>query len=1081
MAFSYFYNMYKVKTLLLCLVFGLLWHSSQAQHYNFRTYSVDDGLAQSQVLSMIQDSRGYLWLGTYGGGISKFDGISFQNFSKKDGLSDNIVSAVYEDKDGNIWMGMGNNDGGACVYNGKTFKTLTTRDGLSNNKVFCIVQDNKGNMWFGTDDGLNRFDGKKIETFNTIKSKILHNRIRSAYKDRDGNLWFATDAGVIKYNGEKFVNIPITSKGNLSIIWSIKQDHLGNMWFALFQGGVAKFDGDQITLYTEKDGLVSDVIYSICEDINGNMWFGSDSKGVSKFDGKNFTTFSTSQGLVNNRIREIIRDKEDNLWFATDGGICRYNGTKFSSYSKAEGLPNEIVNATFIDSKNNTWFGTEEGLCVLSADKNLKIYTTTDGLPHNRIWNITEDSQKNIWIGTYGGLSIFDGKTFTSYTNKDGLHNDIIYVVFIDSNNNMWVGTDAGVYFYNGTNIWTKNKKIAKDFKFYFKELGPTGFRIRSIHEDSRHNLWFGTREGGVLKYDGKKFTNYSVKEGLGNNTVLSIIEDENHSMWFATYGGGISKLVEREKRISFTSLNSTKGLSDDDASSLLIDDSGNMWVGTIKGLSKFDLKTYNKTGEIIFRNFGREEGFTGVECSQNAGFKDNLGNLWEGTVKGVFKIDPSLDVIDSVPPITLITKLNLFFKDINWEEFNVPKNRYSFLLPDNIIFPYDQNHITFYFKGLNFSSPEKVLYQFKLEGLDKDWSPSSKETYATYSQIPSGKYTFMVKSCNGDGIWNIEPTTYQFSIETPFWKKGWFFAIIFILLISLLYSYVRWRERSLQLEKKILEEKIEFRTFELRKEKEKVDSAHKDIKDSINYAQRIQQSILPKDEFIYQLFNESFVFYKPKDTVSGDFYWASIKNGKKIIAAVDCTGHGVPGAFMSMLGNSLLNEIINERGIVNPSEILDQLRKGVLKNFQHSETENETKDGMDISLCVFDDMKVEFSGANNSLYVIRQTDEGKNEIIEIKGDRQPIGAFAGLEDEFTSKVFSLEKGDHLYFFTDGYTDQFGGPNNKKYKIVRLQELLLSIQCLPVADQKKRIIHSLSDWQGNNAQVDDILVICIKI
>jgi serine phosphatase RsbU (regulator of sigma subunit)/Tfp pilus assembly protein PilF len=261
-------------------------------------------------------------------------------------------------------------------------------------------------------------------------------------------------------------------------------------------------------------------------------------------------------------------------------------------------------------------------------------------------------------------------------------------------------------------------------------------------------------------------------------------------------------------------------------------------------------------------------------------------------------------------------------------------------------------------------------------------------------------------------------------------------------------------------------------------KQKTIVEEKNKDITDSIHYAQRIQSAVLPSDEMRKHIFPDSFILFRPKDIVSGDFYWASEKNKKKIIAIVDCTGHGVPGAFMSLIGSAFLNEIVNELGILDPAEILHQLRDRVIRALKQTETGSTSRDGMDAVVCVIDEEMdcLRFACANNPLWLMRD-----GAMMEFQADKIPVGTHEGDLKPFTLQTLNLKTGDQLYMFSDGYADQFGGPKGKKFKYKALKELLLNIQHLSMAEQEKRLGHCLEDWKGNISQVDDILVMGIRI
>ncbi len=265
----------------------------------------------------------------------------------------------------------------------------------------------------------------------------------------------------------------------------------------------------------------------------------------------------------------------------------------------------------------------------------------------------------------------------------------------------------------------------------------------------------------------------------------------------------------------------------------------------------------------------------------------------------------------------------------------------------------------------------------------------------------------------------------------------------------------------------------------EVENQKNIIEEKNKDITDSINYARRIQRAMISPESFFKKNLKDFFALYKPKDIVSGDFYWGSkTTSGTILVAAADCTGHGVPGAFMSMIGVSKLNEIIVERNIAAPAEILNQLRHEVIKALNPEDAEEEARDGMDISLCAFDldKMKLEYAGANNSIYLVR-----KGELTEIKADKMPVGKYSGEIKLFTNYEIILQKNDIIYFFTDGYADQFGGEKGKKFKYKQLEELLISTHNKPMEEQKQILDSTMEKWKGNLEQIDDILILGVKI
>ena len=413
---------------------------------------------------------------------------------------------------------------------------------------------------------------------------------------------------------------------------------------------------------------------------------------------------------------------------------------------------------------------------------------------------------------------------------------------------------------------------------------------------------------------------------------------------------------------------------------------------------------------------------------------------------------------------------------------------------------PYDKNHITFDFIGVCITNPSKVKYQFKLEGADADWFPPTSKTEATYSSLPAGEYVFHLKAMNNDNLWNEKDVTFKFRILPPWYKTWWFYTLIAIVAFGSIYLFIVVRTRNLQKAKIELEQEVELRTFQLRQEKEKVEVINKevneqkaiieaknhDITDSIKYAKNIQEALLPPLQNLHNELKDAFVLYLPKDIVSGDFYWFAKRNNKRFVASVDCTGHGVPGAFMSIIGNTLLNEIVSDKNITEPAEILNELHAGVKTALKQSNSENERRDGMDIALCSLNEEGtiLEYAGANRPLWIFRKGKQGEEAFEMIKANKFPIGRLE-MENEvkrrFTNHSIHVEKGDIIYIFSDGYADQFGGKKGKKFMVGNMQKLVADIYQKPIKEQEKLLLKNFLDWKGELEQIDDVLVIGFRV
>ncbi len=1099
---------------------------------NFSSFSKLQGLKHDVISCMQQDRNGNLWFGTYGG-VSKYDGKNFIHFTVKEGLSNNTVWSMLEDRDGNLWFGT--TGGGVSKYDGQTFTHFTEREGLSNNIVLSMLEDRNGNLWFGTSNGVSKYDGRTFTHF-TEEEGLSGNIVLSILEDRNGNLWFGTDGGgVSKYNGKAFIRFTVKEGLSDNRVFSMLEDRNGNFWFGT-SGGVSKYDGQTFMHFTEKEGLLSNMVLSILEDRNGNLWFGTDGGGVSKYDGQSIINFTEEEGLSNNIVLSIFEDQCGNIWFGTyGGGVSKYGGQTFTHYTKKEGLSNNSVLAIFEDRNGNLWFGTSGG-GISEYDTETFIHLTQkEGLSGNTVWSILEDQSGNLWFGTTGGgVSKYDGEFFTHFTEKDGLSNNTVLSILEDYRGNLWFGTEGGGV----------NKYDGKTFTHFTVKEGLSGNTVYSMLEDRSGNLWFGT-SGGVDKYDGEFFTHYNVEEGLPNNRVLSMCEDREGNLWFGTYGGGVLR-YDGKYFINFTE---KEGLPNNTVLSILADQKGNLWFGTRFGLCKLpahkkeklfdfideDKKHYNATeykipvNEVFFKSYGYEDGFLGIGVNRGSTiYEASDGTIWIAANDRLTAYHPEGDVPDTIAPYIQLTGIELFGESIQWISLDQNKDTSFYLsngievgdfefngitkwygLPENLSLAYNNNNLTFNFIGITTKYPKKVKYQYMLAGMDKNWRAVTGKTSASYGNLPHGSYTFKVKAMNSEGFWSKE-FTYNFEIRPPWWLTWWFRTMYITISVLALFGFYRWRTATMRKRQKELEQMVKKRTLELseaneelnqqneeirsqrdeiEQQKIQIEEIHQEISQSIDYATRLQGAILPQAKLLEEYLSDYFVLFKPKDKVSGDFYWWAHIENHTIITVADCTGHGVPGAFMSMLGVSFLREIVQKEYITHTSVILRKLRKEVIKALNQKGESGEQKDGMDMAIISIEHETntVQFSGANNPLYVITNRRLKKLESLkefenfyEIRPDKMPIAIYEKM-DKFTTHEIQLEKGDMLYMFSDGFADQFGGKKGKKFKYKPFKRLLSENRDKPMKEQKKILNKTFEDWKGNIEQVDDVVVLGVKI
>ncbi len=1077
--------------LLQCLI--LFIYPAQSQTTSFIYYGVEQGLSQSQVQDLAQDDDGNLWIGTLSG-LTKYNGREFKTFSRKDSLAEDWVTSLCKDKKGNIWMGHW--AGGVSMYNNKTKKieNLNLEEYTRFKTVTAIIQDPDQRFWIGTEGaGIFVYDPEK-KTMISLNKKdgLSSDNVYDICLDQKGNVWIATDIGITIYDTKTDIasatSYSILNTGNglhSNRITTLALVNYNEIWVGSADAGVMTLqvkDDFNIKVPTKAienagirinmaSGLGADFINCVFEDKTHNVWIGTTGGGATKitpYPAKDRSeaiskaivyNYNTKQGLNYFNVNTIFQDREGAIWIGTDIGLNQYRGERFQIYDEGDAIVNNLVWTTLCDKDGSIWLGRNDGISKFTfnyseinrkENHTITSYSTKDGLPSNVVLSSFEDKDGNLWFGTgFGGVCKYNKEknNFESYNKEDGLAGDVVYAISQDNKGNLWFGTKEGA---------SKFDPIAKTFRNYSIADGLGGNNVYRIFKDSKGNLWFGALGGSLSMYNGASFKTFDEEDGMRHRFILCINEDKLHNLWFGAYGGGLYKYDGK----AFTNFTVKEGLTTDSPYSIIADNENHIWIGSSRGIDRFEEKTN------LFVHYGKAEGFLGVETNPNAVCLDKEGNLWYGTIMGAVKYSPKEDKPNTVEPQTFITGIKLFMKD--------------FEFPDDARFKYNENHLTFNFIGVSLNNPEKVSYQYKLEGFDTDWLPGlTKANEAVYTNLPPGTYTFLVRAFNNDGTGNIRATEYKFFISPPFWQTAVFYVLVFLFAIFGLYVFDKMRTRKLKVAKKILEDKVVERTEELAIKNAELAEKNKDITDSIRYAKRIQEAILPPERVIKSYFPNSFVFSKPKDIVSGDFYWLDKKGEEILFAAVDCTGHGVPGAFMSIVGANILNQAVSESTIITPGKFLDKLNKGVSETLNQTSEDTKLRDGMDIALCTinFKTMELQYAGAYNPLFIIRS-----KELIEIKADNIAIGSYTeGQVQNYSNHIVPLHKGDTIYIFSDGYADQFGGPDGKKFKLAQFKTMLMNLNGVSMEQQQIALERSIEEWRGVLQQVDDMLIIGVRV
>jgi len=1065
---------------------------------NFTTYTTKHGLSSNSILCVYQDRTENLWFGTFGGGVCKYDGKNFSAYTTEHGLASNSVLCITEDDSGNLWMGT---DRGVSKYNGEKFTNITTDQGLAHKYINCITKDKKGNIWIGTDGGgISKYNTNKTNnhfTTFTTNQGLLNNKVLSITTDENGNIWAGTKNGLSKFDGHSFTNFTTLQGLAYNHVLSIFPDQDGNIWIGTYGGGVSRYNGETFTNFTTDQGLPNNSILCIDQDKNGNLWMGTSGGGVSRYNGKSFTSFTSNEGLASKSVTTVNQDSYDNIWVGTfGGGISKYNGKSITTYTTKQGLPSNSILSVTPDQNGNIWIGTfNDGICFFDGE-NFTTYTTSQGLYNNSIRNITLDKSGNIWIGTGKGVMKFNGESFITFTTKQGLVNNSIRTIFQDNSGNIWIGTDGGVSIYDG-----------KSFTNFNTDQGLSNNSVFCIDQDQKGNLWMGTYGGGL--------------------NILTQNEIKKINFKNSTPKKSDSQIVK------FITLTVSNGLPDNGISAIRFNSKGDAIIGTNYGIYVISNHEVNQITNNKISNLGKLKGetfnqFNGynikdVNTGTNNGaiLIDKQDKIWVGhSNKGITRVDLNALNKNPIPPIVALKNLQLKNEDICYYSLNTQTDSLTlsqqeistykkiltqqerdsiqhyykgvkfdsiskwYPLPQNLVLPYKHNALTFEYNAIETDRNFMVNYQYMLKGSNNDWGPITKKKEATYTNLTEGKYTFLLRAQSPWEVWST-PIEFSFTILPPWYRTWWAYLGYLVISILTIWSLVNMQTKKLKQRQAELEVEVENATKEITKtlkvveqQKEKVEEAHKEITDSINYAERIQRSFLATDDMLTENLGEHFVFFKPKDVVSGDFYWAdTLSNGTFAMVNADSTGHGVPGAIMSILNISSIENAIKE-GLTNPADIFNSTRQTIIERLKKDGSKEGGKDGMDASIICFDfkNLKMNYCTAQNPIWVIRN-----GEVIQIKPEKMPVGKHDHDHIPFVGGEFQLEKGDQVYTLTDGFQDQFGGPKGKKFMVKRLRNFVLENSHLPMTEQYQKLEKALTDWMIGLEQVDDVCVIGICI
>jgi ligand-binding sensor domain-containing protein/serine phosphatase RsbU (regulator of sigma subunit) len=1052
-------------------------------------FTIQDGLTSDNITAIEADHDGYLWVGTPQG-LNRFDGYVFRQFSTEQSgnVSENeqSIENIKSDSLGNLWIlnsaGIDLRDTRNGVVS-QYSSTYFTSSGYPVPKLIDVYAIDNKKVWALSDTALYLLsDDGTVSLFPIPAGQLLNNITPTCLGgDSDGNIWIGTSGGIIIFNAVENVFKEFmlqSSQGLLSdtYVQCLYLDTENNVWIGT-RNGLNKFDPvdfDFQHFYPVNTGnrFSANNIRAISGNNEGTLILATDA-GIISFDivKQLFSNVYLSDDI---KINNVTIDQSGIIWGGTDQGIIKVRRAvlplkNYTDKSQGFKLIDNHIASLFAFGGNQLFIGyagKEYDLVSLKTSK-VDHYTTSDG---SNIVNMYPFRQNSFIMLSENDLVVYQSgrevqtSLFSIYPflNRDLIKNVKINCMFFDGQENIWLGTSRGI------------QHISFDSSLHYAIQQVTDGKRKSvigqvfdIEQDASGTLWLATDQG-LLSYNPKngnqyKYTPYD-KSLLNteNKIVYTLVPGLSGEYWLGTSGGAYKfELKNRE----FTAISSDLKVMRQTFKTIALDEDHNVWLGSQRGLY------YYRRSQKQLMEYDQKDGLLSIEQTSICAGSD--GRVYIGSNSG-------LSVLNVTDMQTLSKPNNIVITGLRFIENEPNENDLYIQLPDTLFLPWNRKIMQIDFAVLDFTRPElnRFMYAFGKTDDEVEWYHLGTTHHVSIEPLAPGKYLFKVTGTNSGMIWSNTAASLVIIVEAPYWRSKMalflYIATGLILISILLWFFIR---QLFNLSRENQEREMFARQIIM--QKEELTLKNKSITDSINYAKRIQTAMLPPYKMFKSLFPSSFILYIPKDIVSGDFYWINKLNNKIFIAAVDCTGHGVPGAFMSIIGFELFRKITNIEGLTRPSDILNRLNEDFHVIFQDIDN-IVLRDGMDVAFCSIDkkDKILEYSGAFNPLYLIRD-----NKITEIKGDRFAIGLDeTNFKDHtFKNHLIPLQQGDIIYIFSDGFADQFGGPDGKKYKYRRFRHLLLNLHQLPMEKQHEILENNVFEWRGEQDQVDDILVIGIKV
>lgn len=1041
------------------------------ENYSTTDYSTEEIRLNPENFAIVQDSRGVMYFGN-SNGVLEYDGKNWIFIGVKLG---SYVKSLSIDSNDVIYVGS-NNDLGLLKPDkmGKIlFHSLMSKipevNHFFGNIEYCYTNDKK--VFFQSEKVLFIYDieSEKMETILTENSFHTSFMSNGNFYVRERNvglkIWLNND--LVKIKGTDFFK----NEGCFGLFnQSANPEDLLLITNSL---GVYSLKGNEFQMIPNSiDNLKGFKVFGALRLSDGNIALRTFDKGVFVINENSEILYkiNRSTGLRSSDVKDLFEDRDQNLWLGLGNGISKINYySPLSFYNEKSGIDGNVQ--SFIRFNDLLYVGTSFGLFVQNNNNEIHNEFIQTKSINDQVWDL-DIVNNQLYIASTSGMYL--KKTNAQIEKINSINTTGIY--YDEENKSIISAGNSGVY------IWDLMGNLK------WSEEMPLGNVIGIEKDKLKKEIWIGTLGTGAIRLviRGEKVDvdNFLVGDGLIDDLIVKPIAFKNELL-FGLTSGIFTFFHEDEMKVDLAEFLTEEELNDpkfvrglfegtafydsifDNEVLLIEDDKDYTWYVANHKLGYY-VKDLNK-----FIN----KPFWGINYGRiNNLYLEENGVLWIGCADGLirFKKNEKKNYQSNFTSLirrVIVSKDTIFNgRFINEKQIKIPDIEFS------------KNRLNFIFSSPYFEDEHKPKYSFILEGYDKEWSDWGDNSFKEYTSLNEGTYTFKVKARNiyyqisdiAEYTFTISPPWYR----TPLAYLAYVFGLLILVFIASKLSSMRLKSKNEQLEKQVEERTVEIsaKNEALEFKNEEISEQKREIEDSINYAKRIQDAILPLETVMKKNLPNSFVIYKPKDIVSGDFYWFTKNKNKLVIVCADCTGHGVPGAFMSMIGSDRLNIIVNERNVTDPGKILSELNRAIKKSLkQKGEEEESTRDGMDAAICTvdLDTNKLVYAGAHRPLWIIQN-----NNFKEIKATKVAIAGFTKDEQVFKEHSIDIEQGMKFYMTTDGYADQFGGINGKKYMVKRMKKYILSISDKPYDEQQKMLENEVFSWMNDHAepqsQVDDI-------